>query len=278
MSIIKKYKLFINESADSSNEIKQMSDVPQEVIDISKKIASDIYDKVKKPIFEIEDGIGLVMKFNTTEQDFNYIDSEQPLKLDLGDGARRKRSYDVTLIFIDKISETFEVKYKVDFEMLENDIDEDDIDDIDEDDIDNEIKDDYYNNYDDEFLDDDEIEKDFKINKFDDFDSLDDDDISNEEFNPLKKKDWKDVGDRVRKGIGFLTPEEELEEGKRRVFSHPNRFKVYSNLDSDKAEKYLIFWANHDTNATPVWNENKQDFEDQSRYSSNTGPGGIEPW
>lgn len=281
MSIIKKYKIFVNESIDSGNDIKQISDVPKEVFETSKKIVSDIYDKVRKPTFEIEPENGLVLKFVITEQDFNYVDTENQLTLDLGEGAKKKRTYDVTLTYLDKISETFEIKYKVDFEMSELSSDDEYIVDDEDDDI--EIEDNYYKHDDDDIFDDDEIEKNFKLNKFDEFDNLDntdivEDDISNEEFNPFIKKDWREAGDKIRKGIGFLTPEEEIEEGKKKVFSHPNRFKVYTKLDPDKADKYLIFWANHDVNATPVWNEEIQDFEDKSIYTRNTGPGGNEPW
>ena len=98
-----------------------------------------------------------------------------------------------------------------------------------------------------------------------------------EEFNPLKKDDWKAVGDSIRKGAGFSTPEEEIEEGKERVLSHVKRREVYLKLkssDPEKANEYLRFWANHGLNATPYWDDEKRKFVDRSSYDYNTGVGG----
>ncbi len=100
---------------------------------------------------------------------------------------------------------------------------------------------------------------------------------TNEEFNPFKKDDWKDVGNSIRKGAGFLTEEEELEEGKERVFSHKVRHEVYMHLKRkypERADEYLKFWANHGENATPYWDDEDNKFIDRSKYTDNTGIGG----
>jgi hypothetical protein len=130
MDILKNYKLFlsINEVVDSDKEIGSLADVPKEVIETSKKIANDIFERVRKPIFEYLPDKGLVMKFQVTSQDFEYIDENEPLTLDVTEGARRKRTFDVTLNFLDKISESMEVQYLVTFEMVESEV-EDFIDD-----------------------------------------------------------------------------------------------------------------------------------------------------
>lgn len=103
---------------------------------------------------------------------------------------------------------------------------------------------------------------------------------TNEEFNPFKREDWKDVGSSIRKGTGFLTEEEEIEKGKQYVFTHPVRNRAYNKFLSEsplKADKYLQFWAkaSGEINANPVWNEKIKDFEDRANYSWNTGPGGV---
>jgi len=94
-----------------------------------------------------------------------------------------------------------------------------------------------------------------------------------EEFNPLKREDWKKAGTAVRKGAGFLTPEEEVEEGKKFVFNHITRKQAYKKFlkeDPDKAKKYLQFWGKvqGERNATPVWLKDKRVWIDRSyRYS-----------
>lgn len=140
MDILKKYKNFINEVVDSDKEIKIMADVPNEVIETARKIAIDIYDKVKKLSFDFIPGKGLIMTFQVTEQDFYYIEPNEILELDMTVGSKRKRTYDVALKYFNRSTETFEVKYLVMFEMFEfkdeeyfedDDDDYDDIDDID---------------------------------------------------------------------------------------------------------------------------------------------------
>jgi hypothetical protein len=98
--------------------------------------------------------------------------------------------------------------------------------------------------------------------------------FTNEEFNPLKREDWKKTGTSIRKGIGFLTPEEELEKGKELVLNHPQRSKVYDDIiekgDNDKAEKYLRFWSHFgdEINIGCEWNPKERNwYEKTKRYS-----------
>jgi hypothetical protein len=108
--------------------------------------------------------------------------------------------------------------------------------------------------------------------------------FTNEEFNPMKKAEWKKLGTNVRKGVGFLTDEEKIEKGKEYVFNHPRRKQAYELFlnggerngkyikpDPYKAEQYLKFWAEveGEINATPVWNGKK--FVDKSIYTSSSG-------
>jgi len=102
---------------------------------------------------------------------------------------------------------------------------------------------------------------------------------ANEEFNPLKGEDWKKAGTAVRKGAGFLTPEEELEAGKKLVLNHPTRSRAYQQFlkeDPDKANKYLQFWAKHlDPNSTPVWIEDKKMWVAKGKQYSSPGSMGA---
>ena len=139
MSVLRKYKYFVNEAVDSDKEVKSLKDVPADVIESAKKIASDMFDKVKKPTFEIIKGTGLVMIFAITEQDFYYIDRNEPLTLDMTEGAKKKRTYDVTLTFLEGITETYEVSYVVNFSMFEDT----DIEDFDDEDGDVDVEDSY---------------------------------------------------------------------------------------------------------------------------------------
>jgi len=132
MDILRKYKHFVNESVDSDKEVKTIADVPPDVIETARKIAGDMFDRVRKPVFSIEPE-GLVMTFCVSEQDFKYIDVNEPLKLEVSEGAKKKRIYDVTLNYLDRISEMFEVKYVVNFDMFEDtDIEEDDLEEEDD--------------------------------------------------------------------------------------------------------------------------------------------------
>lgn len=137
MDILKKYRKFINESANTDSEVNSLADVPEEVIETAKKIASDIFDRVRKPTFEFIKGEGLIMKFTVTIQDFKFANNDEPLTLDMTEGARRKRAYEVTLNYYDSISETYEVQYLVTFGTMGGSdtimgVDEDDEDFIDE--------------------------------------------------------------------------------------------------------------------------------------------------
>jgi hypothetical protein len=101
---------------------------------------------------------------------------------------------------------------------------------------------------------------------------------ANEEFNPLKKKDWKSVGHTVRKRAGFLTPEEEIEAGKKIVLTHPVKKQIYDiylnggdfkgkhyEANPKKAQEYLKFWAKN-PEGHPVWDVDK--FVDKAIYSA----------
>lgn len=107
------------------------------------------------------------------------------------------------------------------------------------------------------------------------FESFVANEIANEEFNPLKKSDWKDAGTAIRKGVGFLNPEEELEAGKKLVLNHPTRNKAYQQFlkeNPDKANKYLQFWSKHpDVNSNPVWLEDKKIWVDRSKRYAPSG-------
>jgi hypothetical protein len=185
MDILRNYKNFLKESVDSDKDIKSVDDVPSEVIETAKKIASDIFDRVKKPTFEFIPGKGLVMKFYITDQDFNYIDKEEPLTLDVTEGARKKRTFDVTLNFLDAISETFEVKYIVEFDMLEMGPDEDDYDDDDEEGEDIIIDDDYEKYDDEDYFDEDVADK--KLRKRDLENNIDEFEFGDEEEDILEE-------------------------------------------------------------------------------------------
>lgn len=129
MDILRNYKHFINESLD----IKTLADVPNEVMESAKKIAGDIFDRVRKPTFELLPE-GLVLKFFVTGQDFNFADNTEQLTLDLTEGARKKRNYNVTLTYLEGVSETFELTYLVTFEEYSGQQPIETIEDEDEDD------------------------------------------------------------------------------------------------------------------------------------------------
>ena len=104
---------------------------------------------------------------------------------------------------------------------------------------------------------------------------------TNEEFNPLKKDDWKGAGNYLRKGAGFLSEEEKLEKAKEMILRHPVRSKItkkFLNENPLKAEEYVIFWTENDELANPVWDERRQRFTDKANYTYNTGPGGRGSW
>jgi hypothetical protein len=163
MNILRDYRHFINEAVDSDKELNSLNDVPNEVIETAKKIALDMFDKVRKPTFEFVKGQGLTMKFFVTEQDFKYIDEDSNLTLNVTKGAKLKRMYDVSLIYLDRITETLEVEYLVSFNMLEESPSEDDFDEDDEDVI---VDDDYENiDPDDVYFDEDEADMDIKKGK-----------------------------------------------------------------------------------------------------------------
>jgi hypothetical protein len=161
MEIIKNYKKFmsLNESLESDKDMKSMLDVPKEVIETAKEISSSMFDKVRKPHFEFSEG--LLMKFFVTPQDLNFIDENAKLRLDISKKARMKREYDVYLVFIDSITETCEVKYKVVFNTFQNElgqeIGEEEADDdlMDDDEMDEYEKPDYEDyDYDEDYFDD----------------------------------------------------------------------------------------------------------------------------
>ncbi len=160
MNILKNYKNFINENINNFEQINNINELPKEVLETSKKIVMDIFDKVKKPNFYLNEDGDVILKFTITENDFSYIDKDEVLTLDLNLGAKKKRNYDVSLTYFDQISETYEVEYKVNFDLkLTKDNDsmlkayDDDDDDF------NDVTDDYDKiDLDDDFEDDDNIE------------------------------------------------------------------------------------------------------------------------
>lgn len=272
--IIKNYKRFVNESIDPN--IKSISDVPEEIFMTAKKIAGDYYDKTKKPTFILDPDKGLIMKFGVTDKDFNFV-NEEDLKLDLNTAAKRKRDYKVVLIYDNSITETQEIQYIVNFEP---NTDEDNID-FDDENNEEDFIDEYeldkkaYQNEDDTD-DEEDIDRNIKkrmkrdIDIVEDDDDDDDDDIL-EEFNPLKKEDWKKAGKGIRKGIGILTKEEAIEKGREIVMNHVNRKKKYLELleiDPEMAEKYLEFFG-YNPQGFPKWTGEK--WVDTASYSSNVG-------
>lgn len=167
MNILRNYRHFINEAVDTDKEIKSLTDVPTEVIDSTKEILNGIFDKVRKPSFDFIKG-KLVVKFQATQQDFNFADDTEPLTLDLTEGARKKREYDVVLTYLDGTSETFELQYVVSFNP--NKIEG--VDDYDDYDDDVEVIDEYERGEKEDYFDDDEIDKHIKGGKIkiEDFD------------------------------------------------------------------------------------------------------------
>jgi hypothetical protein len=117
-----------------------MVDVPKEVMETAKEIASSMFDKVRKPHFEFSEG--LLMKFFVTPQDLNFIDEDTKLTLNKSKTARMKRTYDVYLVFLDSITETCEVKYKVVFNTFQDELSEED-DFYGEEEADDDLMDDY---------------------------------------------------------------------------------------------------------------------------------------
>ena len=108
----------------------------------------------------------------------------------------------------------------------------------------------------------------------------------NEDFNPFSKEDWKDAGSSIRRGVGFLTPEEIMEKGRKLVLNHPMRKKVYDTYlhggtlngkvyasDPLKAREYLKFWATAGEYANPVWSDEKKKFIDKAMRYSGSAPG-----
>jgi len=171
MDVLRKYRHFVNEAVDSDKEVRIMNDVPTEVIQTAKKIATDIYHKVRKPTFDFIRGQGLVMKFFINEQDFRYIDEESDLSLDVVNGAKSKREYDVKLIYLDKVTETFEVSYLVTFDINDNTPDN-----WEEDEEDVVVNDEYEKPEEEDYFDEDEADNNIKKGKIkiEDIDELED--------------------------------------------------------------------------------------------------------
>jgi len=113
MEILKKYKYFINEAVDNDKDLSNLKDVPGEVYTGVKKIILGVFDKIKKPMFKILPDKGLIYSFIVTEEDFKYIDPNENLTLEID---KKKNQYEITLVLLDQISETFEVQYIVNFQ------------------------------------------------------------------------------------------------------------------------------------------------------------------
>ena len=280
MSIIKNYKRFLTESLDPS--IKSLEDVPEEVIQTAKRIANDFFDRVRKPIFELDSNKGLIFRFEITEQDFLMIDEEEDLTLDLNQTARGKRSNDVTLVFDDKISETYQVTYIVNFDAKSEHILDDE--NLEDDDDDEDFIDDYElnkNEFNHDF-DEDEIDnhivKKIKKNNIDFEDNLNDDDDDDddyglrEDFNPFKKKDWEKASSSIKRGIGILSKEEAIQKGLQIVRKHKTKSMVYESWlekDSNVAEKFLEYVGKNPDVKFPRWNGER--WIDSGEYFDGSG-------
>jgi hypothetical protein len=138
MSILKKYKHFINESVNNSTEVKSIPDVPAEVFDITMKIVHGIFDKIKKANFNFTPSDGLTYSFIVTPEDYRFINPSEKLSLDTSETSMKKLNYEVELTLIDDKSETFEVTYSIIFKHTSNfqKMNNTDIQDEDEDEID----------------------------------------------------------------------------------------------------------------------------------------------
>jgi hypothetical protein len=178
MDIIRKYKLYLEKVSNSSESIKNIEDLPEEVKETSLQIIKDMFERVKKPTFEIHSNYGIVIKFDVTENDFRFTDENEKLELDISEGSKRKRTYDVVLVPVDlkdfKVSETFSLMYEIQYELRTKiDIEHD------EDDEDVVVEDDWEKPEEDYGIDDDELERGLqkgKVPSEENFISLEDED------------------------------------------------------------------------------------------------------
>jgi hypothetical protein len=120
MSILKKYKHFINETVNNSTEVKSLQDVPAEVFDITMKIVHGIFDKIKKANFDFTSSDGLTYSFIVTPEDYRFIKPSEKLTLDASENHMKKLKYEVELTLIEDKSETFEVVYSINFKFAPN--------------------------------------------------------------------------------------------------------------------------------------------------------------
>ena len=171
MKVLRNFDNFVNESImqplshmiDSDEYVKSLKDVPHEVIQTSKKIVNSVFDRVRKPKFEYVPNKGIMFNFFVNEQDFKYIDQDEVLTL--GKGVNKNKIYDVTLEYVDKITETFEAIYKVKFKIIGDDENNDFL--VDDDDENNDFVDEYEipNPEDLEYFDEDEADNNIKKGK-----------------------------------------------------------------------------------------------------------------
>lgn len=135
-------------------------DIPDEVKKTSLKILHGMFDKVKDVTFYVDSNGVPYVEFGVNEEDFKFIEPSTDLEMDVSDGVRRKRHYDVTLKFNDKFEDDKIVLY----EIYYGDIEPDTLNDIEDEDEDGdvEVQDTWYDPIEDddvEELDDDTIYK-----------------------------------------------------------------------------------------------------------------------
>lgn len=91
--------------------------LPQEVSESALIIARGLYDKVRRPDFYEMDG-KFYIRFGVTELDFEYINTEQSLPLDMSPGSMSKRKYYVELIYDDQYPSDNSVSYEIFYEPM----------------------------------------------------------------------------------------------------------------------------------------------------------------
>lgn len=99
---------------------------------------------------------------------------------------------------------------------------------------------------------------------------------TNEDFNPLKSEDWKSAGNTVRKGFGFLTPEELIEKGKQMIAKSAKYKAIYDQWlkkDPIAAEKFITFIAENPNTVYYGYVDGK--WVDTGNYNWGEGKGRV---
>jgi hypothetical protein len=89
------------------NKKTTIAELPEEVTKSAKTIVDGNFDHALKKTFD-----GDMIRFKVNPEDFNYVDPQQHLELELGEGPSKKRKFDVTLIFVQAIEATEREKEK----------------------------------------------------------------------------------------------------------------------------------------------------------------------